>query len=98
MKASRSLVEALSDIDRMETTGDVRRVGAEMLLALARKEISATDVDAAAKMVAAQAAHMMAEVKTAVQAQVIREKGGELGRVVHLGRTVIGRPTDSGQN
>jgi hypothetical protein len=93
MKASRSLVEALSDIDRMETTGDVRRVGAEMLLALARKEISATDVDAAAKMVAAQAAHMMAEVKTAIQAQAIREKGGELAKITHLGRTVIGTPT-----
>lgn len=92
MKASKNLVEALSDIDRMETTGDVRRVGAEMLLALARKEISATDVDAAAKMVAAQAAHMMAEVKTAIQAQVIREKGGELAKVSHLGRTLIGRP------
>ena len=93
MKASKSLVEALSDIDRMETTGDVRRVGAEMLLALARKEISATDVDAAAKMVAAQAAHMMAEVKTAVNAQTIRDKGGDLGRVSHLGRTLIGTPT-----
>jgi hypothetical protein len=95
MKASRSLIDALSDIERMETTGDVRRVGAEMLLALARKEISATDVDAAAKMVAAQAAHMAAEVKTAINAQTIREKGGDIGRIQHLGRTLIGAPTQT---
>lgn len=93
MKVSQSLESALSDINRMETTGDVRRVGAEMLLALARKEISATDVDAAAKMVAAQAAHMMAEVKTASNAMMIREKGGDLGRISHLGRTLIGTPS-----
>ncbi|WP_439606855.1 hypothetical protein [Hydrogenophaga sp.] len=92
MKVSQSLEQALSDISRMETTGDIRRVGAEMLLALARKEISATDVDAAAKMVAAQAAHMMAEVKTAVNAQTIREKGGDIGRISHMGRTLIGTP------
>lgn len=98
MKASTSLVEALSDIPRMSTTGDVRRVGAEMLLALARKEISATDVDAAAKMIAAQAAHMMAEVKTAMTAQQLRASGADLGKIVHLGRTVIGTPGTSEGN
>jgi hypothetical protein len=90
MKASPTLVDNIADIRRMDAAGAVRRVGAEMLLALARKEISASDVDAAAKMVAAQAMHMKAEIDIHVKAQMLREKGAEIGKLPQLGQMVIG--------
>ena len=90
MKASKDLVEALGDIKAMNTGGQIRRVGAEMLLALARKEISASDLDAAAKMVAAQAMHLKAEIDVHVKAQILREKGADIGRLPSLGQLVIG--------
>lgn len=92
MKPSQNTLDSLSDIDRVETAGDIRRIGGQMLLALARKEISATDIDAAAKMVAAQALHMAAEVKVAKAAIELRERGAYLGKVAAMGRLVIGTP------
>jgi hypothetical protein len=92
MKPSRNLVEALEDMERVETAGDIRRIGAEMLLALARKEISATDLEAAAKMIDAQANHLSAEVKLAKTSDELRSRGVDLGKIVHIGRTVIGNP------
>ena len=92
MKPSTNTLESLSDIQRVETAGDVRRIGAQMLLALARKEISATDLEAAAKMIDAQANHMNAEVKIARTAIELRERGADLGKIVHLGKTLIGNP------
>lgn len=92
MKASTNTLESLADIGVVETSGDVRRIGAQMLLALARKEISATDLEAAAKMIDAQANHLNAEVKTAKTAIELRERGADLAKVVHLGRMVIGTP------
>lgn len=92
MKPSTNTLESLQDIDRVETAGDIRRIGAQMLLALARKEISATDLEAAAKMIDAQANHMNAEVKIHKTAIELRERGADLGKIVHLGRTLIGTP------
>lgn len=89
MKASTNTLEALSDIDRVETSGEVRRIGAQMLLALARKEVSSADIEAAAKMVAAQALHMAAEVKVARAAIELRAHGADLGKVAEMGRLVI---------
>lgn len=96
MKASNNTLESLSDIDRVETTGQVRRIGAQMLLALARKEISATDVEAAAKMMAAQAMHMQTEVKLATAAITLREKGANLADVARMGQQLIGGTATSG--
>ncbi len=90
MKASKSLVESLSDIDAVRDTGTVRRIAGEMLLALARKEVSATDIEAAARLVAAQAAHMGAEVKVARAQIELREKGADLGKVAQMGKALIG--------
>ena len=90
MKASPQTLEALQDIDQVRTAGDIRRIGAQMLLALARKEISATDLDAASKMIDAQAHSLEAEVKVAKAAIELRERGADLGKVVHLGQTLIG--------
>jgi len=96
MKASSNTLESLSDIDRVETTGQVRRIGAQMLLALARKEISATDVEAAAKMMAAQSMHMQTEVKLAIAAITLREKGANLADVARMGQQLIGGTATSG--
>jgi hypothetical protein len=92
MKPSQNTLESLSDIKAVETSGDLRRIGAQMLLALARKEISATDLEAAAKMIDSQANHLNAEVKLAKAAIELRERGADLGKVVHIGRTLIGTP------
>lgn len=92
MRPSQNTLDSLSDINRVETAGDIRRIGAQMLLALARKEISATDLEAAAKMIDAQANSLNAEVKLAKAAIELRERGADLGKVVHIGRTLIGNP------
>lgn len=90
MNPSANTLDSLSDIGRVETTGQVRRIGAQMLLALARKEISATDIEAAAKMIAAQAMHMQTEVKLAVAAITLREKGANLAKPAQMGQQLIG--------
>jgi thioredoxin-like negative regulator of GroEL len=95
MKPSQNTLESLVDIGRVETSGDIRRIGAQMLLALARKEISATDLEAAAKMIDAQANSLNAEVKLAKAAIELRERGADLGKVVHIGRTLIGTPNNA---
>ena len=94
MKPSQNTLESLSDIDRVETTGHVRRIGAQMLLALARKEISAVDVEAASKMIAAQALHMQTEIRLAMAASTLREKGADIGRVAQIGQQHIGGQVD----
>jgi uncharacterized protein HemX len=49
MKAAKTLVDSVADMEQATTQGDLRRLVANSLLALARKEISATDVEAIAK-------------------------------------------------
>lgn len=92
MKASQNTLESLADIQAVKTTGDIRRIGAQMLLALARKEISAGDLAAAAKMIDAQANHLNAEVKTARTAMEMRVSGASLVKIAQLGRLEIGTP------
>lgn len=94
MNPSKNTLESLADIERVEMTGQVRRIGAQMLLALARKEISATDVEAAAKMMAAQALHMQTEVKLAVATIQLREKGVSLGKIAPMGTQLIAGSAD----
>lgn len=77
-KASPALLKALDDIERIEKGDDIRRVASEMLLGLARKEVSATDVEAAAKMMAAQAAQKMTELKVAMWAHQVRTEAAQL--------------------
>lgn len=89
MTPSQNTLDSLSDIGKVSETGHIRRIGAQMLLALARKEISATDVDAASKMIGAQAAHMAAEVKVAKAQIELREKGADLGKTAVIGKMVI---------
>lgn len=92
MKTSQSLIDSLKYIDRMSTAGRTRHVGSEMLLALARGEIGQDKVEAAAKIIAAEAMHMRAEIDIHVKAQLLREKGVELARLPQLGLMVIAEP------
>lgn len=96
MKPSNNTLDAVRDIERVETTGQVRRIGSQMLLALLRKEISAADVEAGAKMIAAVSMNMHTEVKLAMAAITLREKGAELAKVAHLGQTLIGNAPQGG--
>lgn len=92
MKAAKTLVESLSNMDQVATQGDLRRIVANSLLALARKEISATDVEAMAKGLDSISNSLNAEIKVARTSIDLREKGGKLGDVVHLGQLLIGSP------
>ena len=90
MKASTTYTESLSDLKQVETQGDLRRIVANALLALARKEISATDIEAMAKGLDSISNSLNAEVKIAKTKIELREKGADIGQVAHLGRTLIG--------
>ena len=96
MKPAKTTLEALEGMRAVETQGDLRRIVANSLLALARKEISATDLEAMAKGLDSISNSLNAEVKVARTQIELREKGGELGKVTHLGRMLIGNATDAG--
>ena len=89
MKAAKTLIESLETMEQVGTQGDIRRIVANSLLALARKEISATDVEAMAKGLDSISNSLNAEIKVARTAIELREKGGKLGDVVHLGQMLI---------
>lgn len=90
MKASNNTLESLQDMQKVETLGDVRRVIGQSLLALARKEISATDLAAMSKAADAIANTLSAEVSLAKTSHELRKTGADLGAIVHVGRTLIG--------
>ena len=93
MKAAKTLVESLSDVEQVTTGGDLRRIVANSLLALARKEISATDVEAMAKGLDSISNSLNAEIRVAKTSVELREKGANLGATPHIGRLVIGNPS-----
>jgi hypothetical protein len=94
MKPAKTLTESLNNMGEVTTQGDLRRIVANSLLALARKEISATDVEAMAKGLDSISNSLNAEIKVAKTSIELREKGARLGHVVQLGNLVIGKPTD----
>lgn len=85
MKPSQNTLDSLSDMKEVRTAGDVRRIGSQMLLALARKEISATDIDAASKMMTAQASLLAVELKAWSCANEMRKTGSSLTKEGQLG-------------
>lgn len=89
MKPSPKLVDALASVGRVDSTGKIRRIGSEMLLALARGEVSAADVDAASKMIAAISLNIHTEVRLAVAAADLRAKGANLAKIAQLGQAKI---------
>lgn len=90
MNASPKTLDALKDIQQVATLGDVRRIIGNSLLALARKEISATDVVAMSKAVDSIANSLQAEISLARLRHDFRERGTDLGKLVHIGATLIG--------
>ena len=82
-------MESLRDMEQVATQGDLRRIVANSLLALARKEISATDVEAMAKGLDAISNSLNAEIRVAKTSIELREKGANLGAVAHLGKMII---------
>lgn len=78
MKASPAIVEALADIERIEKGTDTSRVLSELLLGMARGEVSADKVEAAAKAIAAESARRHTELKKAQWAYELRLKAAEL--------------------
>lgn len=90
MKAANTLTDSLGNLKAVATQGDLRQIVANSLLALARKEISATDVEAMAKGLDSICNSLNAEIKVAKTTIELREKGGQLGQVAHLGQLVIG--------
>lgn len=90
MKPSQNTLDSLEGMSKIETLGDVRRVIGQSLLALARKEISATDLVAMAKAADAIANTLNAEVSIAKTAHELRRTGADIGQIVHIGRTAIG--------
>ncbi len=96
MKAAKTLTQSLENMEGVTTHGDLRRIVANSLLALARKEISATDVEAMAKGLDSISNSLNAEIKVAKTAIELREKGAQLGNVVQLGQLVIGNAPQGG--
>ena len=91
MKAANTLADSLGNLAEVTTQGDLRRIVANSLLALARKEISATDLEAMAKGLDSISNSLNAEIKVAKTAIELREKGANLGKVAHMGSMLIGR-------
>jgi ribosomal 50S subunit-associated protein YjgA (DUF615 family) len=90
MKASKTLIESLSDMDHVASSGDLRRIAANSLLALVRKEISATDIEAIAKAMDSITNSLNVEVKVIRTSIELRDKGADLGKVTALGSLLIG--------
>lgn len=89
MKPSKATLEALSDMQEVTTSGDLRRIVGNSLLALARKEISATDLEAMAKGLDSISNSVNAEIKVAKLKVDIRDFGQDIGNLTHLGNMVI---------
>lgn len=91
MKRTQQTLDAVKHIHRVETTGHVRLIGSEMLLGLYRGEIPANDVEAGARMIAAISLNMHTEIKLAIAADNLRQRGADLAKVAHMGSTLIGQ-------
>lgn len=95
MKPSPTSLDAISDIKAVTSMGDLRRIVGNSLLALARKEISATDVIAMGKGLESISNSINAEIKLARAKIELRDTGGDLGKVAHLGQTLIGHAAEA---
>lgn len=95
MKVSKTILESLADMGEVASEGDLRRIVANSMLAVVRKEMSATDLEAIAKGLDAISNSLNAEVK------VIRTKidlgalGADIGKITHLGNLLIGNDKEA---
>lgn len=95
MKPSKNTMDSLADLDQIRTLGDTRRLIGQSLLALVRKEISATDVLAIAKGVDAISNSLDVEISLVRAAHDLRQAGTDIGTTVHIGLTMIGADPSS---
>lgn len=89
MKPSETAVEALKNTPVIRTAGDARAVLSNVLLALVRKEISATDATAAVAVTDGMCNLLNAEIKAARLNIDMRRAAGEVVRATELGQMVI---------
>lgn len=89
MKPSLTVVENISDMNRIETGGDIRRLLGAFMLGLARKEVSATDAEAMAKCADAVSNSLNTELKVLKAKVEMRDAGADIGRIQQLGQLVI---------
>ena len=82
-------MSALDTLDEIRTSGDIRRVVSNALLALARKEISAADVEAMSKGMDAISNSLAVEVKLARLDMDLRRAGAEIAKTAELGKLLI---------
>lgn len=94
MKPSQTVAEALKNTPAVRTAGDARAVLANVLLGLARKEISATDATAFVAVTDGMCNVLNTEIK-AVRLNIEMQKAaGKSVRLTELGQTVIaGEPS-----
>lgn len=89
MKPSSTALEALKNTPVVRTAGDARSVLSNVLLALVRKEISATDASAAVAVTDGMCNLLNAEIKAARLNIDMRKAAGEQIKWTELGQMVI---------
>jgi len=93
MKPSITATEALKNTPQVRTAGDARAVLSNILLALVRKEISATDATAAVALTDGMCNLMNTEIR-AVRLQLEMEKAaGQTVKLTQLGQLLINGET-----
>lgn len=83
-------MKAMDDLTEIKTSGDLRRLVSNSLLALARKEISATDVVAMSKGLDSISASIDVEIKLAKLNLEMKVAGAEIPKQAEMGRLLIG--------
>lgn len=83
-------IEILDSMDEVRTSGDLRRIVGNMMLGLARKEVSATDMEALAKGLDSISNSMNAEVKKARLDMDLRKLSQKVGETAEMGKQIIG--------
>lgn len=90
MKPSQTALEALRSTPSIRTAGDARTVLSNMLLALVRKEVSATDAEAAVALTDGMCNLMNTEIKAARLKIELEKAAGKTVTLTELGQLVIG--------
>lgn len=83
-------MKSLDSIESVNFIGDLRKVVATSLLALARKEISATDVEAMAKAMGAISESLNVEIKMHRLDMDLRKSGTKISDATDLGKLLLG--------
>lgn len=82
-------MDALDNVDEIRTSGDLRRVVSNAVLALARKEISATDVEAMATGLDSISNSLNTEIKLARLDIDLRKSGKVMVETAELGKLML---------